>query len=184
MDAIYQFKHILCRIKEFITDNGTSQWANDIDIDVGDETATSVPTFYSIPAYSELDDWKLRLPCFSIAALFGAIHCAGWSTKIHFSSHVALLLWRISSIVITASPVIWSLYFSFVYGVSDRWSRPVMYNYTKPLRDTFKYISIFTITLYILARVILLVLAFVELRDVPPGALNTIEWANVLPFIH
>jgi len=176
-DALFHFKHILSRIKEFLTDNGTSEWTHYIDQDVEDKTATSVPTFFSIPTTDDLDNLKLRLPCFSIAALFGAIHCAGWSSKIHFSSHVVLILWRISSGIITGSPVIWSLYFSLVYG-------EVRYNFSRLLKDVFKYVSIFTIPLYILARVILLFLAFIELRDVPPGALDTIKWANVLPFIH
>ena len=185
-DALYQCKHILSRIQEFLTDNGTSTWVNTIGNDINDVTATGVPTLFSIPTRSHLDDIKLCLPCFSIAALFGAIHCAGWSTKIHFSSNVASLLWRISSGVITGSPVIWSLYFYFVYNASHTLllPMPVMYKYTRPLEHPFKYVSIFTIPLYICARVILLVLAFVELRDVPPGALETIKWANILPFIH
>jgi len=77
------------------------------------------------------------------------------------------------------------LYFSFVYAALNPVSMPAaIFRYSKALSDTFKYISIFTIPLYILSRTILLILAFIELRDIPPGALDTIKWANVLPFIH
>lgn len=36
--------------------------------------------------------------------IFGAIHCAGWSFE--FSSQIALLVWRISSLTITVIPFI------------------------------------------------------------------------------
>ena len=37
--------------------------------------------------------------------------------------------------------------------------------------------------LYILARVITLVLAFTSLRDLPPGAYETVHWTTFIPHV-
>ncbi|KAF4616277.1 hypothetical protein D9613_008781 [Agrocybe pediades] len=42
-----------------------------------------------------------------VATLFGAIHCAGWSDKIVFHMRAASLLWRIFSVIIISSPLMW-----------------------------------------------------------------------------
>jgi len=182
-DAICQSKYILRRIREFLTDNGAAQTSMQ-GLDSLKPGAISVPTFFSIATKASHDDLKLRLPCFAIAAVFGIIHCVGWSTKIHFSSRVAALLWRISSGILTGSPLMWSLYFIFVYifwtSKTDSTSEIIYL----ALQNVFKYISIFTIPFYIISRIVLIVLAFVEFRDPPPGALANLQWADILPFIH
>ena len=47
---------------------------------------------------SHVQLWALVL----VALIFGGIHCIGWS--FHFPSHAEQLLWRMSSIAITANP--------------------------------------------------------------------------------
>ena len=143
-----------------------------------------VPTFYSIPADSDIATFQMMWTSFSIAALFGAIHCAGWSAKIHFSSHIASLLWRISSTFITVSPFIWSGIFVLAYAEKISVSDSFLGMTYDILGTLFVLFTIFTIPFYIFSRIILLGLAFAELRAIPPGALGTIAWANVLPFIH
>ncbi|KAF4616267.1 hypothetical protein D9613_008310 [Agrocybe pediades] len=155
-------------------------------IDVpGDSALTSVPTFYSVQAGSPAAYLQMLLSSFSAAALFGSIHCIGWSSKIVFTSHVASLAWRIASVAITASPVVWCLGFVFGYYSEE------IFVHGSVLERMFFYftvlcafVSAVTIPMYIVARLTLLVLAFVELRHVPPGVLDNIPWANVLPFIH
>jgi len=48
----------------------------------------------------------------------------------------------------------------------------------------FVAISFLSIPLYIVSRMILLVLAFVELGNVPPGALAPVQWIHYVPFIY
>jgi len=147
-------------------------------------TITKVPTFYSVAANSDLDLYTMLWASLSIAALFGGIHCVGWSSKILFSSRPISLLWRTSSTIITASPIVWSLDLAFTYAYDkhkdDRFSKMVYIILWK----TFAFLTISTIPLYIASRAILLILAFIELRDVPPDALLTFQWANFLPYIH
>ncbi|KAF9541011.1 hypothetical protein CPC08DRAFT_650721 [Agrocybe pediades] len=146
----------------------------------------SVPTFYSIRLNSDAAYLQMLLASISAAALFGSIHCIGWSRKIVFASYAASLAWRIASIVITASPLLWGLAIIFGYargakGYEDRRKSEDAFSY---FRATSLYVSMATIPVYIVARLVLLVLALVELRDVPPGALASMQWTNVLPFIH
>ncbi|KAK0488399.1 hypothetical protein EDD18DRAFT_595373 [Armillaria luteobubalina] len=106
--------------------------------------------------------------CFG--ALFGGIHCLGWTFLGSFDSSLEQLLWKISSLIIATIPVILALellffqYFSWVplfMGCSSR---------------------IFTF-IYICARVYLLVDMFVSLRSLPPGALEEIDWTRYIPHI-
>ncbi|KAF4616387.1 hypothetical protein D9613_008673 [Agrocybe pediades] len=150
-----------------------------------DSAVTSVPIFYSVPADSDAAYLKIALTSFSAAAaLFGCIHCIGWSSRIVFTSHVASLAWRIASVVITASPVVWCLGIAFAYVRGVEVYRPALEEILYCLGLSGYYVTAVTILMYIAARLVLLVLALAELRDVPPGALASIQWVDVLPFIH
>jgi len=190
IEALCQCKHIFRRIQEFVHESGTG--GNTADPFYQSTGVLSVPTLYSIGTPNHITNLQMRLPCFSVAAFFGAIHCVGWSHKIHFSSVVAALLWRITSAVITGVPLIWTSYFLLDYAYAVTRCNMVVNGSESgsfirlhwTLERTFRYISLLTIPFYIISRIILLVLAFLELRNIPPGALATARWANVLPFIH
>ncbi|KAF9542826.1 hypothetical protein CPC08DRAFT_801537 [Agrocybe pediades] len=149
-----------------------------------DSAVTSVPSFYSVSVDSDAACLQIGLTSFSAAALFGSIHCIGWSSKIIFTSHATSLVWRITSAVITASPVVWCLLLIFVYAEDASAYGSALRRMFEFLIDLCFYASGATIPMYIAARLALLVLAFVELQHVSPGALANIHWVNVLPFIH
>ncbi|KAF4616601.1 hypothetical protein D9613_008288 [Agrocybe pediades] len=175
-----QWWFLLLRIKEMI--NG---YVGTDPFDVpGDSAVTSVPSFYAVSVDSNAAVLQMLLTSFSAAALFGSIHCIGWSSKIVFTSHAASLAWRIASAAITASPVVWWLGAIFGYAYSTTQDGSVLGRMFDDLSSLCSYASAATIPVYIIARLTLLVLAFLELRHVPPGALANIHWANVLPFIH
>jgi len=177
------FKPILDRVRDIISDYGDETY----DVDPLDNLRVPVmkaPTFYSINTGLGVTFIQIMWACISISALFGAIHCAGWSSKIRFSSHTTLLLWRISATIITGSPLVWGLIFVFAYAEQQSEDESLSKEVYDKLSASFTYLSILTIPLYIFARIILLVLAFVELRDLPPGSLATIQWASFVPFIH
>ncbi|KAF9555535.1 hypothetical protein CPC08DRAFT_765859 [Agrocybe pediades] len=145
---------------------------------------TSVPTFYSVRPNSIAANLQMGSSSCLAAALFGSIHCIGWSSKIMFTSHATLWAWRIASVAITASPVVWCLAFIFGYVSLTVEDESVLKRISVKLTVWSYSLSIVTIAVYIAARITLLVLAFVELQHVPPAALANIQWANVLPFIH
>ena len=106
-----------------------------------------------------------------VGVCFGAIHCIAWSFS--FPTHAELLMWRISSVAITAVPVYISL--GTVLGF---WLEDMHFG------KTILYFSPFSgVILYILARAITLVLAFTSLRDLPPGGYETVHWTTFIPHV-
>jgi hypothetical protein len=107
---------------------------------------------------------KIQMGAVIISIVFGGIHCIAWSFP--FPSHAEQLLWRISSIPITGVPLLLLV----LFFIPDKFS------------PRYIVVNIFPI-LYLLARVTLLVLAFMALRSLPPSALQTVHWTTFLPHI-
>ncbi len=102
--------------------------------------------------------------------IFGAIHCAAWS--FHFPSHTELLLWRISSAAITAVPV---LIFVATGAV-------VLLDYDVVFYPLIVLLVISGL-LYVAARAITVVLAFMTLASLPIGAFQTVHWTTLIPHV-
>jgi len=92
------------------------------------------------------------------------------------------MLW--ASFSITGSPLVWGAAFGLIYADEESEDASSSSKVYAMLGWTFSVLSLCTVPVYTISRIILLILAFVELRDVPSGALATIHWSNVLPFIH
>ena len=102
-----------------------------------------------------------------LGVCFGAIHCIAWLFT--FPTHTELLAWRISSIAITAVPVYIPVGFLLAAWVAN---------------NNLAYISILPAgILYVSARAVTLVLAFTSLRDLPPGAYETVPWTTFIPHV-
>ena len=107
-----------------------------------------------------------------VAVCFGAIHCIAW--RFSFPTHTELLMWRISSVAMTALPVYNLL--MFFLGI---WLGKVMdFSIT-----VLSFGSFSGGILYIIARAVTLVLAFTSLRDLPPGAYETVHWTTFIPHV-
>ncbi|KAF9536493.1 hypothetical protein CPC08DRAFT_717813, partial [Agrocybe pediades] len=174
---------LFVRIQEILYGGFRNPGTNLIN-DPCDLAVTTVPSFYTVLADSGVADWRIPLTSLAFAALFGSVHCIGWSNKMVFASHATSLAWRIASAVITASPVVWCLMFICALAGKGSEDGSMLERIIYYLALSCGFVSVLTIPVYIVARLALLVLAFVELRHVPPGALASIQWANVLPFIH
>ena len=133
-----------------------------------------VPMFW---ADNRSDDYFIiaDLIMLGVGVCFGAIHCIAW----HFSfpTPTELLMWRISSVAITAVPIYMPLMIVFggLLGElmnSDKLGFTVLY--FGPLSGGI---------LYIIARAVTLVLAFTSLRDLPPGAYQTVHWITFIPHV-
>ncbi len=106
--------------------------------------------------------------CFG--ALFGGVHCIGWSSSGFFDSSLEHLLWKISSLLVAIVPVI--LAFEILTILKLKW----IVNFMRLSTPIFIFV-------YICARVYLLVDMFVSLRSLPPGALEEIDWMSYIPHI-
>ena len=142
----------------------------DDDVDLSGEDR--VPMFWANSAGKEQAAADLIM--LGIGVCFGAIHCIAWNFS--FPTHTELLMWRISSVAITAVPVYVPLVLFF-----GNW-----------LVDTdFEIFGITVIIfgalsggiVYIIARAATLVLAFTSLRDLPPGAYETAHWTTFIPHV-
>ena len=136
---------------------------NDVDLSHVDR----VPKFWANSADGEegiADPIML-----GVGVCFGAIHCTAWDFS--FPSYTELLIWRISSVAITALPIYILLCFFLAAWVDST-------NYTPEV-----ILILPPVTLYILARAVTLVLAFTSLRDLPLGAYETVHWTTFIPHV-
>ncbi|KAF9063170.1 hypothetical protein BDP27DRAFT_1232520 [Rhodocollybia butyracea] len=104
---------------------------------------------------------------------FGAIHCTAWGLA--FSSAKEQLLWRISSLVVVGAPLATLICYCFE-------------EYTSMTDSGLVYAADVFCTLlgsvsYPLARFTLIVLAFMALKNLPYGALETVQWTALIPHI-
>ena len=109
-----------------------------------------------------------------VGVCFGAIHCTAW----HFSfpTNRELLMWRISSVAITAVPIYIPLTIFLSIWLSNM-------DFDKSAFAVLHFGPLSGGILYIIARAVTLVLAFTSLRDLPPGAYQTVHWTTFIPHV-
>ena len=85
-------------------------------------------------------------------------------------------MWRVSSVAITALPIFISLtVFLSIWLINTYFHKlGITIIYFGPLSGGI---------LYIIARVVTLVLALTSLRDLPPGAYETVHWTTLIPHV-
>ncbi|KDR72294.1 hypothetical protein GALMADRAFT_74058 [Galerina marginata CBS 339.88] len=138
-----------------------------------------VPTFYALPipvigSY----DWMNVMVVAGVSvvgSLFGAVHCVGWS--FFFPTDGEATTWRVLSIIVAGAPLagIWALLPHFAYRIPE----------SPRLRNIFSdnYVFFMFIPPYVLARIGLLVEAFILLRDLPDGANDVVTWTTFIPHV-
>ena len=108
-----------------------------------------------------------------VGICFGAIHCIAWGFP--FLTHMELLMWRMSSVTITAVPI----YMPSMIGLAI-WLGDMDF-------DAIGYITLFSLIpaglLYVIAQAVTLVLALTSLRDLPLGAYEAVHWTTFIPHV-
>jgi hypothetical protein len=110
-----------------------------------------------------------------VGMVFGAIHCVAWSFE--FPSHTEAFLWRLSSVAITAVPVIF-----LVTGFGAMFSKDWSWAMREPIFIVLCCIPLFGL-LYVAARLAILVLAFLNLSSLPPGVFQAVQWTTRIPHL-
>lgn len=134
----------------------------------------SVPTFYAgNPNGSQLN--ASALMALAVSIIFGGgVHCVAWSFS--FPSRTERVLWHISCITITAGPALWSLHLGLsIKGITlprVSWAASWIFG------------GVVVVPLYLVARIVLLILAFTTLRSLPYGAYKTVYWTTIIPHIY
>ncbi|KZP11754.1 hypothetical protein FIBSPDRAFT_671517, partial [Athelia psychrophila] len=161
------------------------KWSDIIEYVTGDQDylitlsgEERVPTFWSscTSAYGSTIPLYADITALSVAMVFGAIHCTAWSYA--FTSLADKWMWRVCAIAITATPLLMAAAFT-VFNP---------FNAAYFLHDSiFNYIPVICMTigalLYIPARILLLVLSFTTLRQLPLSAYQTVQWTTWIPHI-
>ncbi|SJL18581.1 uncharacterized protein ARMOST_22178 [Armillaria ostoyae] len=130
----------------------------------------------------------------SVGFLFGAFHCVAWS--FYFPSHAEMVLWRFSSIAVLFGLFVGShirVGNVILNWVDPEWMSKTVSVFLRGSRDdktwplTLAVISSFMVSVsivaYIIARIILIILAFLQLRSLPPLAFCTVQWTTYIPHI-
>ena len=140
-----------------------------------------VPMFYSLDISQHDPQSEKRLLLIStIGIAFGAIHIAGWN--IPFPTKTELTIWRISSVLIgslACVPAVQALTELLSYGASFDTIRRSFRFVQFHLERVFKWVM----PVYLGARLLLVVLALISLRRLPPGAYAVVSWTTDLPHI-
>lgn len=137
---------------------------------------TRAPTFYALPmAYEEVDHSHLITAL--TGTIFGAMHCIGWFFQ--FPTVSEKLLWRATSTFIAVFPPFLGILFHghvfFRVGFANKVWNVILH--------VFRLIAPIGILLYIPARIYLLVEACISLRNLPPSALETVQWVLFFPHV-
>jgi hypothetical protein len=143
-----------------------------------------VPTFYGGPwGHSIITDPRSHsltpaaVSMTSVAVLFGSIH-AGVGWHLHAPTMIELHIWRISSIIIFTVPfllVVDCALVRFILELSiTRWVMRMI---------NVQNVQFLFFSLYILSRLVLIVLAFTLLRDLPKAAFQEVLWAKYIPHV-
>ncbi|TFK70488.1 hypothetical protein BDN72DRAFT_940406 [Pluteus cervinus] len=127
-----------------------------------DQGARHVPVFYAHPIPRRVTVQRVRNTACFIGSTFGAFHLLAWNS--HFPTRVESFLWWGSTFVIVVIP-----YSLILIGINKEAARFVAY-YPGPI-------------LYILARLLLVTIAFIAIRDPQPGICQTTSWSTYIPHL-
>lgn len=117
---------------------------------------------------------KIILIIATSGLLFGGLHLIPWTWT--FPSSVESWLWCTSSLYITLTPLIYSFLLMLAWFGAARW---LLCRRVRPLLWLYEY----SILPYILARLTLIILAFMTLCALPPDAYKDISWNSFIPHI-
>ncbi len=137
---------------------------------------------------------KRFLTMVGVGSLFGAFHCA--ASSFYFPSHAEMVLWRFSSTAVLIGLCIGGNYtlIGVIVGLfNQEWLSKLDRTFNSPREDTKPWAKILDlvshlmlfvgIVAYIVARIMLIMLAFLQLRSLPPFTLCTVQWTTYIPHI-
>jgi len=141
---------------------------------INEEHEKRFDTFYPAEWADESEVFSILIVV-AITVAFGGIHCIGWSFT--FPSSMERTFWRLASLSITCVPVV-CVPFS---GVGIAFDKFLLKNRFNDLCLTLAWVPL--VSLYIISRLSLLILAFLCLRSLPPAAFHVVHWTSFIPHV-
>ncbi|KAG1896994.1 uncharacterized protein F5891DRAFT_562754 [Suillus fuscotomentosus] len=147
--------------------------------DIPTSRKLQVPTFDGSIELDVSDKTILQQAALIMAIIFGGIHCMAWFFA--FPTYEEQVLWRISAVVTTCTPCL----------CLSAYLNSEIIDLVRRLPDSERHIiwgvylmtCCALVTLYITARVVLLVLMFTTLRNLPPDAYKVVSWTSLVPHL-
>ncbi len=128
-----------------------------------------VPMFFAEPVG---DTNNIDVFTAIVATLFGCVHLVP-SFFIPYASPTEMWLWRISAAFITIQPLISVIWASDVMDTClPNW-----------FSDIIGFLLAILLPLYVVARLALIFLSFLSLRNLPENAYRTINWISSIPHL-
>lgn len=134
--------------------------------------ALRVPMYYGHPKWRE-NTSEIVFSGPVIGAVFGAVHLLAWCSAFPTSSEQ--ILWRVAAVIITAAPTLVIL-LGLLGDTTEKQKGEARYSVPSLVFSS-------TIPFYVVARLLLIVLAFTSLRALPQQAFIEISWTSFIPHL-
>jgi hypothetical protein len=141
--------------------------------------ALNVPTFYA-GNWSVVEQQCIGMSASVVGTMFGGLHFIAWSYP--FPTHIEKLLWRSSTLILLCTPTFFTMH-RLMVGLAywkGRRKLPPLFGWESMLTGTLFMVAMI---LYVLARTVLITLAIISLRALPPGAYQTVSWTYFIPHV-
>jgi hypothetical protein len=134
-----------------------------------------ISTFYTGLQYPRGKDLSLAVVTTVVTMISGAVYCTAWHFQV--PTHAEQLLWRLAAAIITGTPAL--IFLKYILPPTSRlpFLLSVIFGYS------LLFISILEISFYVIARLTLLILPLISLRQLPAGAYQTVRWTTFIPHI-
>ncbi|KAF9445782.1 hypothetical protein P691DRAFT_674942 [Macrolepiota fuliginosa MF-IS2] len=127
--------------------------------------------FYSSVAHG-LGDKRIAALFCTIAVVFGCLHLIPiWAS--YFPSDHEAILWKVSAFMISIHPALLLCWLVCCGWIEER-SKLIYYSFGF-------VITVLGFFMYLIARLVLIILAFTTLRNLPRGAYQNVAWTTFLP---
>jgi hypothetical protein len=147
------------------------------------EPKMALPIFFSFQI-SDKEHVMLSIAVASVGVIFGAVHCIGWTFL--FPSAVEKKLWQISSVIALAFPafqlVLMLPAFISTHATKNNWG-PEIGDIADEVWSMGSMLFLWSIPIYIVARLFMIVETFTALRDIPLSATAVVKWTTFIPHI-
>ena len=152
----------------------------DVENTIRIKSSTSAPRIVLAdhrPYQFDISDWRSLTMVNIVGTVYGFFHLQAWNFQ--FPTVVEQYLWRISSLgVILGCPLAMALALT-----TWKYSRFIDFRWRDWWVVITKSATLLAVGLYMVARLFLIVEAFLSLRVVPVGVYSKVEWTSYLPHI-
>ncbi|KAL9131223.1 MAG: hypothetical protein Q9175_006823 [Cornicularia normoerica] len=182
-EAMTLHSAIACRVIPRETQEGDNKltWVEPITEELVDD---SIGNWATGNLLRDISGFVMGMVVWSASMAYGGLHATAWNG--HFPSRIEMWLWRASSICVAGSGLTWILINMLARtfkGFKAYWERvESLRAHWTSLVGLGSLATLFGLA-YLLARIYLVVEAFISLRRLPAAAFETAEWTQLVPHL-